>query len=75
MLATITIASQQQSFVGVWLGSTAGMVLADGLAIIIGKVMGKRLPERAVKYDLCGATRLLSLVLRVRRRTEVFDEN
>ena len=50
MLATITIASQQQSFVGVWLGSTVGMVLADGLAIIIGKVMGKRLPERAVKY-------------------------
>jgi Ca2+/H+ antiporter, TMEM165/GDT1 family len=34
MLATITIASQQQSFVGVWLGSTVGMVLADGLAII-----------------------------------------
>jgi len=50
MLATITIASQQQSFMGVWLGSTVGMVLADGLAIIIGKVMGKRLPERAVKY-------------------------
>lgn len=50
MLATITIASQQQSFVGVWLGSTIGMVLADGLAIIVGKVMGKTLPERVVKY-------------------------
>jgi len=49
MLTTITIASQQNSFVGVWLGSTLGMVLADGLAIIIGKVMGKRIPERAVK--------------------------
>ena len=49
MLTTITIASQQQSFIGVWLGSTLGMVVADGLAIIVGKVMGKRIPERAVK--------------------------
>lgn len=50
MLATITIASQYQSFIGVWLGSTLGMVIADGLAIIVGRVMGKRLPERAIKY-------------------------
>ena len=50
MLATVTIASQQQSFAGVWLGSTVGMVVADGLAIIVGKVMGKKLPERGVKY-------------------------
>lgn len=58
MLATITIASQQQSFVGVWLGSTLGMVIADGLAIIVGRVMGKRLPERAIKY---GATAVFIL--------------
>ena len=50
MLTTVTIASQQKSFVGVWLGSTVGMVIADGLAIIVGKVMGKRLPERLIKY-------------------------
>jgi putative Ca2+/H+ antiporter (TMEM165/GDT1 family) len=25
------------------------MVVADGLAIIVGKVMGKRIPERTVK--------------------------
>lgn len=49
MLATITIASQQQSFFLVWLGSTVGMVIADGLAIIVGAVMGKRLPERAIQ--------------------------
>jgi putative Ca2+/H+ antiporter (TMEM165/GDT1 family) len=49
MLTTITIGSQQQSFIGVWLGSTLGMVVADGLAIIVGKVMGRRIPERAVK--------------------------
>lgn len=50
MLATITIASQQQSFVAVWLGSTVGMVIADGIAIIVGKVMGKKLPEKLIKY-------------------------
>lgn len=50
MLATITIASEQKSFVAVWLGSTVGMVLADGLAIIVGKVMGKNLPEKLIKY-------------------------
>jgi len=37
MLATVTIAGQQQDFAGVWLGSTIGMVVADGLAIIVGQ--------------------------------------
>jgi putative Ca2+/H+ antiporter (TMEM165/GDT1 family) len=50
MLATVTIASEQRAFVPVWLGSTLGMILADGLAIIVGKVMGKSLPERLIKY-------------------------
>jgi putative Ca2+/H+ antiporter (TMEM165/GDT1 family) len=49
MLATVTIASQQQSFIPVWLGSTVGMVIADGLAIIVGAVLGKRLPERLIQ--------------------------
>ncbi|HEX2910042.1 MAG TPA: TMEM165/GDT1 family protein [Chloroflexia bacterium] len=49
MLATITIASQQQSFIPVWLGSTVGMVLADGIAVIVGMVLGKRLPERLIQ--------------------------
>lgn len=50
MLATITVASEQQDFYGVWLGSTIGMVLADGLAIVVGKLMGKNLPEILIKY-------------------------
>src|SRR5215207_1040922 len=49
MLTTVTLASQQQAFVPVWLGSTLGMVLADGLAIVVGIVAGKRLPERAIR--------------------------
>jgi putative Ca2+/H+ antiporter (TMEM165/GDT1 family) len=26
------------------------MVIADGLAIIVGKVMGRQLPEKLIKY-------------------------
>lgn len=47
MLATITIASKYRSFVGVWLGSTLGMVVADGMATLTRRVMGRQLPERA----------------------------
>jgi putative Ca2+/H+ antiporter (TMEM165/GDT1 family) len=50
MLATVTLASQFQEALPVWVGSTLGMVLADGLAVIIGLVVGKRLPLRAIKY-------------------------
>jgi putative Ca2+/H+ antiporter (TMEM165/GDT1 family) len=48
MLSTVTLASQY-SPLQVWLGSTVGMVLSDALAIWVGQIMGKRLPERAVK--------------------------
>ncbi len=50
ILATITIASEQKDFYGVWAGSTIGMVMADGLAIVVGKMMGKNLPEILIKY-------------------------
>ena len=50
MLATITLASQQRAFVPVWLGSTLGMVVADGIAILVGIAAGRRLPERAIRY-------------------------
>jgi putative Ca2+/H+ antiporter (TMEM165/GDT1 family) len=38
----------QQTFWGVWLGSTLGMMIADGLAIIVGRVLGRTLPERLI---------------------------
>jgi Ca2+/H+ antiporter, TMEM165/GDT1 family len=54
MLATITLATTEEP-VGTWLGSTAGMVAADALAIGIGAVLGARLPERAIKWFAAGA--------------------
>jgi len=48
MLATITLATQYGWF-GVWVGSTLGMVAADALAIVVGRKLGRLLPERTVQ--------------------------
>jgi Ca2+/H+ antiporter, TMEM165/GDT1 family len=45
MLATVTLASDN-NWAGVWIGATLGMVLADGVAIAVGRMMHKRLPAR-----------------------------
>ncbi|MBC3190587.1 TMEM165/GDT1 family protein [Pseudonocardia sp. C8] len=47
MLATIALAARYD-WVGVWLGSTAGMVAVGGLAIVVGRTLGRRLPERII---------------------------
>lgn len=44
MLATVALASDR-NWLGVWLGATAGMVLADAVAIAAGMVLHRRLPE------------------------------
>jgi len=48
MFATITLATSEPAL-GVWVGSTLGMVAADALAIGIGHLAGTRLPERTVR--------------------------
>jgi putative Ca2+/H+ antiporter (TMEM165/GDT1 family) len=49
MLATITLATQH-GWLGTWVGSTIGMVAADALAILVGRMLGRRLPEKAIRY-------------------------
>ncbi len=49
MLATITLATQH-GWVGTWIGSTIGMVAADALAIVVGRALGRHLPEKTIKY-------------------------
>jgi putative Ca2+/H+ antiporter (TMEM165/GDT1 family) len=49
MLATITLATQH-GWLGTWIGSTAGMVAADALAILVGRLLGRHLPEKIIKY-------------------------
>lgn len=48
MLATITLATAQGWF-GTWIGSTLGMVAADALAIGVGAVLGRNLPEKLIR--------------------------
>ena len=44
MIATVTLASNHD-WIGVWVGATIGMVLADGAAIAVGVLLHRRLPE------------------------------
>jgi putative Ca2+/H+ antiporter (TMEM165/GDT1 family) len=62
MLMTITIASQERSFIAVWLGSSLGMVMADAIAIIIGILMGKSLPQRLIKFGAAAVFILSGIV-------------
>jgi putative Ca2+/H+ antiporter (TMEM165/GDT1 family) len=48
MLATITLATTE-GWLGTWIGSTLGMVAADALAIGVGALLGRALPERAIR--------------------------
>jgi len=48
MLATVTLATTEGWF-GTWIGSTLGMVAADALAIGVGALLGKALPERVIR--------------------------
>lgn len=49
-LATVALAAQFNTVIPVWMGTTAGMMVADGIGIIIGIVLGKKIPERTVKW-------------------------
>jgi putative Ca2+/H+ antiporter (TMEM165/GDT1 family) len=71
MLATVALASER-NWAGVWIGATAGMVLADGVAIAVGALLHKRLPERflhglaSVLFLLFGLWLLLDAALGLR---------
>jgi putative Ca2+/H+ antiporter (TMEM165/GDT1 family) len=63
MLATITLATGEGSLFGTWLGSTVGMVAADALAIVVGRQLGARLPERTVKIGAAIAFFVFAAIL------------
>nr|WP_157345041.1 TMEM165/GDT1 family protein [Nocardioides sp. MAH-18] len=62
MLATITLATQEGWF-GTWVGSTLGMVVADALAIVVGAVLGKKLPEKVIKYGAAALFAIFGVLL------------
>ena len=70
MLATVTLAADNSgsgaataALIGVWAGSTIGMVAADALAIAVGQALGKRLPERMIKFGAAAAFAIFGLLL------------
>lgn len=54
MFATITLAADNEP-VGTWAGSTAGMVAADALALVVGRAIGERLPARIIRIGSAAA--------------------
>jgi putative Ca2+/H+ antiporter (TMEM165/GDT1 family) len=49
-LATVALAAKYQTIIPTWLGTTTGMMIADIIGIVVGIVLGKHIPERAVKW-------------------------
>jgi putative Ca2+/H+ antiporter (TMEM165/GDT1 family) len=49
-LATVALAAKYQAIVPVWIGTTAAMLVADAFGIIVGVLLGKKIPERFVKW-------------------------
>lgn len=62
MLATITLATREGWF-GTWIGSTLGMVAADALAIGVGALLGRALPERAIRIGAAILFFLFGIIL------------
>jgi putative Ca2+/H+ antiporter (TMEM165/GDT1 family) len=72
MLGTVTLAASY-SLVWVWLGSTLGMVLSDGLAIWVGQALGKKLPERAIKTGAAGIFFVFGIYYAVKGANELWQ--
>src|SRR5512137_2486432 len=49
-LATVALAAKYQAPLPVWLGTNAGMMIADIFGIVVGIVMHRHIPEKAVKW-------------------------
>jgi putative Ca2+/H+ antiporter (TMEM165/GDT1 family) len=62
MLATITLATQE-GWLGTWIGSTIGMVAADALAIVVGALLGRKLPDHVIKIGATAAFVVFGVLL------------
>jgi putative Ca2+/H+ antiporter (TMEM165/GDT1 family) len=61
-LATISLAVEYQNAASVLMGTTLGMLVADGIGIIVGVILCKRIPERTVKWVSAGIFVIFGLV-------------
>jgi putative Ca2+/H+ antiporter (TMEM165/GDT1 family) len=49
-LATISLAADYQNALSVLMGATLAMLVADGIGIAVGVVLGKHIPERTIMW-------------------------
>lgn len=61
-LASATLAIRD-GFLPVYIGSVIGEVAAIGLAIIIGALAGKHLPERLIRYGAAGLFAVFGIIM------------
>lgn len=62
-LATVALATKfPTSPVGILIGTTTGMLIADGIGIIVGVVMCKKIPERIIKLVSAGVFILFGFI-------------
>lgn len=61
-LATIALAVKYQSMLAVLMGTTLAMVTADAVGIVIGIVLKKHIPEKAIKWFSAGIFALFGLL-------------
>lgn len=53
MLATATLAAKENPAL-VWVGATLGESASAGIGALVGRSVGRRLPERAIRYGSAG---------------------
>jgi putative Ca2+/H+ antiporter (TMEM165/GDT1 family) len=62
MLASATLAAQADPVL-VWVGGTAGVVAAGGVAIVVGRLLGARLPADTIRLVAAGLFALFGIAL------------
>jgi putative Ca2+/H+ antiporter (TMEM165/GDT1 family) len=62
MLSSMTLATDRDLF-GTWLGATLGMVAADGLALLLGKFLGDKIPRKAIRYGSAAVFFLFAMAM------------
>jgi putative Ca2+/H+ antiporter (TMEM165/GDT1 family) len=62
MLATFALAAKQGAL-ATWIGSTAGEVAANLVAVAVGRQLGQRIPPRIIRYGSAALFALAGLVV------------
>jgi putative Ca2+/H+ antiporter (TMEM165/GDT1 family) len=62
MLATIALAAKQPP-VAVWIGAFTGMLVGDGLAVVLGDKLGQMVSPKAIRFGSAAAFGIIGLAL------------